>query len=238
MGGAGRVRVCARRCGHARRQGARGVPLGLPRHRLARLVDAGAGRRGERGGPRGGRRAAGPAAGRALRRARSCHRAAGGRGGDRLCRLAQRSSQGHAGGGGAQARGRDDPRGVSHADPGVGPKPLRAYAFLEVAGEEERAGGARRPAWRSARESARERSARLLAVLRPPSARSRRGRRAAGDRRVPQGLPGAARDRAAAGGLRRRARAARARCWPIRGSRSRRRRSPPSPMPTRARTGR
>ena len=41
-------------------------------------------------------------AGRALRRARSCHRTAGGRGGDRVCGFAQRSSQGHAGGGVAQ----------------------------------------------------------------------------------------------------------------------------------------
>ena len=49
----------------------------------------------------------------------------------------------------------------------------------------------------------------LLAVLRPSPARSRRGRRARRDRRVPQGLSGAAGADAAAGGLRRRAHAAR-----------------------------
>ena len=39
---------CGRRSGSARRQGARRVPRRLPRHRVARLVDAGADRRGER----------------------------------------------------------------------------------------------------------------------------------------------------------------------------------------------
>ena len=74
----------------------------------------------------------------------------------------------------------------------------------------------------SARERSVERAARLLALLRPPPARSRRGRRAAGHRRVPEGLPGAARDRAAA---RRRATPERAparpAARPIRASRSR-----------------
>ena len=56
MGGVRRLRVLERRSRRARRQGARGVPQRLSRRRLARLVDAGADRRGERRRSRGGRR--------------------------------------------------------------------------------------------------------------------------------------------------------------------------------------
>src|SRR3984957_20770668 len=51
---------------------------------------------------------------------------------------------------------------------------------------------------RSPTENALERHARFLAFLRASLARPRRGRRAARHRRIPQGLPGAARDDAAA----------------------------------------
>src|SRR5206468_3958782 len=76
--------------------------------------------------------------------------------------------------------------------PRAGAKPLRAFAFLEVEGEAAGAG----------HEG-------FLAFLRAPSARPRRGRRSPGDRRVPESLSGAARAGAAAGGVRRGARAAR-----------------------------
>ena len=66
MGGVRRLRVLGRRSGDAGRQGALGLPRRLSRRRLARLVDAGADRRGERGRPRDDGRAAGAAAGRRI----------------------------------------------------------------------------------------------------------------------------------------------------------------------------
>ena len=132
-------------------------------------------------------------------------------------------------------RGWRDPRGFPHpAAAQGGPKPLRAFAFLEVEGEDEQ------PADRSissqlAQESANEG---FLAVLRPSSARPRRRRRAAGHRRIPQGLSGAAGTGAAAGSLRGRTHAARGAAGRSAPACRRRRRSRRSRMPMRAKTGR
>ncbi len=96
MGRVRRLRVRGRGRGDAARQVARRLAQRLPRHRYARLVDAGAGGRGERGRPCGGRRAAGAASRRAFRRARSGSGPRRGGGGDRLRGVAVQGRQGHA----------------------------------------------------------------------------------------------------------------------------------------------
>ena len=60
-----------------------------------------------------------------------------GRGGNRVRRLALRPSARHADRRASQLRGRRDPRGVPHLASARRPKPLRAFSFLEVEGEDE-----------------------------------------------------------------------------------------------------
>ena len=72
--------------------------------------------------------------------------------------------------------------------PRAAQKPVRAFSFLEVEGEDEAGRGGRSDRrWRSAKANEG-----FLALLRPSSARPRRGRRARRHRRVPEGLSGAA----------------------------------------------
>ena len=97
------------------------------------------------------------ASGRALRCTRSCHRPAGGRGGDRVRSLAHATIPRACWL--AVSRKYEDGaiREVFRTlTPGVGPKPIRAYAFLEVVGEDEPPTERRRLARPSAKESGRE----------------------------------------------------------------------------------
>ena len=119
--------------------------------------------------------------------------------------------------------------------PRNGPKPLRAFSFLEVEGDEdepaEHVDLIRLRAGRAASEG-------FLALLRPSSARPRRRRRPRRHRRIPEGLSGAAGARAAAGGLRGGKHACMPRCWPIRaGAVSAGGDRGASRIPMRARTG-
>ena len=176
MGGVGRLRVLECGSGDARRQGALGVPRRISRRRFARLVDAGADRRGERSRPRRGwssswrsnwsrtsaRRISRRRAPRRRRKSRSRPRSA----------IIRR----HADRGASHLRGRRGARGVPHA---ASARRTEADARVLVSRGRRRgaspasavdlvgAGGAR-----SANEG-------LLALLRPSSARPRRGRRAA-----------------------------------------------------------
>src|ERR1043166_3158600 len=115
MGGAGRLCFLRRRSGGARRQGAGSVPQRLPRDRVARLLDPGADRRGERDGPRGRGRKPRGATGRALRRARPRDRAPCRRRGVRLRGVAHRSSARYADRDAPRARGRRHSRDLPHA---------------------------------------------------------------------------------------------------------------------------
>ena len=106
---------------------------------VARLVDAGADRGGERGRPpRRDRHAGASSSSRISARPTMAAARRGGRRGIRIRRLALQPSARHADRGAPHARGRRNPRGVPHACVRAdGPKPLRAFAFLEVEGEEE-----------------------------------------------------------------------------------------------------
>ena len=220
----------------ARRQGALGVPRRLSRRRVARLVDAGADRRGERG-------TTAPRWSSCWRSSWSTHFGAP----DLAAARAAAEEEVAFAESLCNAAARHADRGASHASRTA--RSARRSARCGRATARSRCGRFR--SWRSrARRSPADdgRSRRpgrsdasanegLLALLRPSSARPRRGRRAGGDRRIPEGLSGAAGTDAAAGSLRGRAHAARARCWPIRAARSAPTRSPRSPTPMRARTG-
>ena len=141
MGGVGRLHVRRRRSGRARRQAARRVPrriLGVP---VVRLVDPGADRRGERSRivPRSSRcwrralheRLGAPdlAVARAAAEEEVAFAAS-------LCDHPAR----HLDRGAPHLRGRRDPRSFPHLAPARDRKPMRAFSFLEVEGEEEAAG--------------------------------------------------------------------------------------------------
>ena len=205
---------------------------------VARLVDAGADRRGERGRPPGRDRHAGASSWSRSSARPSIDDARGrGRGGVRVRGLALRPSARHADRACiAPSRTARSARRSARLRPRGGPKPLRAFAFLEVEGE-ERAGESRSTSATLGAGTS-ERNEGFLALLRPSSARPRRGRRACRHRRVPQGLSGAAGAGAAAGGLRGRAHAACGAAGRSAPAGRARPRSPRSPTPMRARTGR
>ena len=220
--------------GEAGRQGALGVPRRVPRHRVARLVHAGADRRGERrlimpppsnaSRSSWSRTSARPTSRpRAPRREEEVAFAAS---------LAQPPGR-HADRRAPHLRGRRGARGVPHAASARRPQ-ADARVLVPRGRRRGRAGRRGRPG----RAGKGEADEGLLALLRAPSARPRRGRRARGHRRFPEGLSGAARADAAAGGLRGREDPA---CRPDGRSAPRRfrpTRSPRSRTPTRARTGR
>ncbi len=88
---------------------------GVPRRRVARLVDAGADRRGERSGSRRAGRAAGAATRRAFRRAGYRGGPRGGRGRSRVRRVAVQSPGRYADRGASHFRRRRGARSVPHA---------------------------------------------------------------------------------------------------------------------------
>src|SRR5262249_50834611 len=149
MGGVRRLHVRARGSGCARGQITRGLPRGISRRHLARLVDAGADRGSKRGGSRRAGRAAGTATLRAPRRARPRRRPRGGARGGRLRRLALRSSPRYADRRTPHLRGRGAPRGISQL---ASSRHAKADARLLVPRSRERRGAAR--GGRSARAGA------------------------------------------------------------------------------------
>ena len=127
MGGVRRLRILGRRSGDARRQGALGVPQRLSRRRIARLVDAGADRGGERGRPRQSGRALAPQLVDAFRRAR--HATAAGAAAEEEVAFAESlcsAAAGHADRRASHVRGRRGARSVPHLAPARGRKSRRA----------------------------------------------------------------------------------------------------------------